>query len=415
MSALANPTKPGKVLLLANNFAPVRGGSAVVYENLARYGGERICVLAPRISYTDGLPLIGWREHDRRAPYRVLRLPLLRTVIDPPRGGAFARLRFRLSDVAIRARLAAILTWLIVAERVRAVCIGELLASGWVIGFLRRFPGLRTLVYVHGEEITTDDPYDPGHRRRRRALLGVDEIIVVSRFTQQTVRHLLGPATPAHISLIENGVDTARFRPAPKRVDLLALYQLEDAFIFVSVCRLLEKKGIDNALRAFAGIARERPSCRFLIVGQGPYRATLEKIAADLGIADRVVFSGLVPEEELVDHYCLGDVFVMPNRALPDGDTEGFGLVFLEANSCGLPVIAGSDGGSTDAVHDGVNGLLVDGRSVDAIAAAMARLHDDADLRDKLRRQGLMVAAAAAWEGKSAAFLRLCDGLAVGD
>ena len=62
-------------------------------------------------------------------------------------------------------------------------------------------------------------------------------------------------------------------------------------------------------------------------------------------------------EHELTDHYCLGDVFIMANRALPDGETEGFGLVFLEANACGLPVIAGRAGGSVDAVTDMVNGL----------------------------------------------------------
>ncbi len=401
------PDKDRKVLLVVNNFPPVRGGSAVVYDNLARHGGGRVMVLAPRISYTDGLPLIGWREHDRKAPFPVRRLKLLRTVIDPPRGQWFGKLGFRLHDVMIRLRLAATVLWLIAHERIGAVCLGELLASGWLVGLLGKIPGVTTLVYIHGEEITTDDPYDPGHHRRRHGLLGVDHIIVVSRFTLGAVRRLLGAESPARISLIENGVDTARFRPAAKRADLLRLYRLEGAFVFVSVCRLLEKKGIDQAIRALAEIAPPRPDIRLLVVGQGPYRARLEKIAREAGIADKVVFTGLVPGEELVDHYCLGDVFVMPNRALPDGDTEGFGLVFLEANSCGLPVIAGRDGGSTDAVADGVNGIVVDGGSVAAIAGAMARLHDDADLRETLRRQGLATAAAAGWEEKSAAFLRL--------
>ncbi len=395
-----------KVLLVVNNFPPVRGGSAVVYDNLARHAAGRIMVLAPRINYTDGLPLIGWREHDREAPFPIRRLDLLRTVIEPPRAW-FGKLGFRLNDVVIRLRLAATVLYLIARQGVAAVCLGELLASGWLVDLLRLIPGVTTLVYVHGEEITTADPYDPGHRRRRRALLGVDHIVVVSRFTLGVVRALLGEGSPAQISLIENGVDTARFHPAPKRADLLQLYRLEGTFVFVSVCRLLEKKGIDQAIRALAEIARERPEIRLLVVGQGPYRARLEEIAAESGVADKVIFTGLVPEDDLVDHYCLGDVFVMPNRALPDGDTEGFGLVFLEANSCGLPVIAGRDGGSTDAVADGVNGLVVDGRSVAAVAHAMARLHDDPVLREAIRRQGLATAAAADWREKSAAFVRL--------
>jgi phosphatidylinositol alpha-1,6-mannosyltransferase len=98
----------------------------------------------------------------------------------------------------------------------------------------------------------------------------------------------------------------------------------------------------------------------------------------------------------------------MPNRKLANGDTEGFGLVFLEANSCGLPVIAGRDGGSTDAVSHGVNGLVVDGQSVDDTAAAMLALQEDAELRDTLRRQSLTVAARAGWMEKTRVFLGLC-------
>ena len=107
-------------------------------------------------------------------------------------------------------------------------------------------------------------------------------------------------------------------------------------------------------------------------------------------------------------HYQLGDVFVMPNRRMPDGDTEGFGLVFLEANACGLPAIAGRDGGSTEAVEDGVNGLVVDGHSVDAVAAARLALREDAALYATLRRQGLAVAAASDWEVRTGAFLGVC-------
>jgi phosphatidyl-myo-inositol dimannoside synthase len=123
-----------------------------------------------------------------------------------------------------------------------------------------------------------------------------------------------------------------------------------------------------------------------------------------------VAFAGAVGEDQLVDHYALGDVFVMPNRRLANGDTEGFGLVFLEANACGLPVIAGSDGGSIDAVRDGVNGLLVDGHSVEAIGAAMLALRRDAGLRGRLTEGGLAAAAAADWRHKARAFVGLLEG-----
>ncbi|MDE2576728.1 MAG: glycosyltransferase family 4 protein, partial [Rhodospirillales bacterium] len=102
-------SKARPILLIANNFPPVRGGSAVVYDNLARGAGGRIIVLAPSIAYTDGLPTIGWREHDRMASYRVIRLPLLRTVLDGGGEGWLRRQRFRAADLLIRLRLTATL------------------------------------------------------------------------------------------------------------------------------------------------------------------------------------------------------------------------------------------------------------------------------------------------------------------
>ena len=199
------------------------------------------------------------------------------------------------------------------------------------------------------------------------------------------------------------------FSPAARAPDLIELYGLGDCFVYVSVCRLLEKKGVDAALRAFATIHAGAPDTRYLIVGTGSYRTALEALAGELGLQDCAIFAGQVSDDELVDHYRLGDVFVMPNRELPNGDTEGFGLVFLEANSCGLPVIAGRDGGSTDAVRDGENGLVVDGRSVAAVADAMRRLREDSALYVAIRARGLAVAAQSGWREKTAAFLRLCE------
>jgi len=412
--------EPADILLVANNFPPVQGGSAVVYGALARLAAPRVRVLAPRTSYVDGLALIGWREHDRRAAspgdgrpgYRIERLDLLRTPIDGPSAGRFGRAGFLLRDLQIRASILRTVLRNLRSGRIAALCIGELVPSGWLFAVIRKLgpAGLRCVVYIHGEEITTRDDYDADWSRRRRALAAADAIIVVSRFTAAAVRDLLAdiPAPPIH--LIENGVDFARFSAASQRPDLVAHYGLAGQFVFVSVCRLLEKKGIDHALRAFARLARADAGIRFLVVGSGPYADTLQAIAAAEGVADRVVFTGSVAEADLADHYALGDVFVMPNRALASGDTEGFGLVFLEANAAGLPVIAGRDGGSVDAVKDGVNGLIVDGGSIDAIEAAMRRLHDDPSLRAAISTAGIACAAAADWQVKARQFTAACLG-----
>jgi phosphatidylinositol alpha-1,6-mannosyltransferase len=367
-------------------------------------------VVAPSIGYYDGLPLIGWREHDRQARYKVFRLPLLRTVMQDADVAQHPvrRFRFLVADLLIRLNLVWTILRLARREGCTSVCVGELLANDWLLPLLRKTTRMRLVVYVHGEEITTDDPYDSARTRMRRALREAQAIVVVSRFTREAVRAVLGDRHAGRVTLIENGVDCRRFVPGPKRPDLVERYGLAESFVFVSVCRLLEKKGIDYALRAFAPIAARDAQARFLIVGDGPYRAHLEALVAELDLVGRVVFTGQVEEPDLVDCYRLGDVFVMPNRELPNGDTEGFGLVFLEANGCGLPAIAGRDGGSTDAVTDGLNGLVVDGHSVSAIAEAMCRLHRDPDLRARLSAGALETAARADWAEKTRAFLAVC-------
>ncbi len=393
--------------MIASNFPPVRGGSSIVYQNLAKYAKDRVAVIAPKRNYLDGLALIGWRENDKTANYKIRRVSLLRTLINSRATGVSNRLQFGVADIGIRLRTLAAIAGSVRDWNVRSVCIGELVAGGWLVHFLKRFTHLRVFIYVHGEEITTSEGYDINARRRQSAIRAADGIVVVSDFTKRAVQTLAGSLCPP-IALINNGVDLSFFHPLGKDPQLLSRYQVENAFVFVTVCRLVQKKGVDMALRAFQRISRQYPDCRYLIVGSGEYEQTLKELAAELGVDSTVRFAGEVAEEELAAHYCLGDVFVMPNRRMPNGDTEGFGLVFLEANACGLPVIAGRDGGSPDAVRNGQNGLVVDGASVDEIENAMRMLREDAGLRQKLKDRGLEMAQSEGWDRKVSAFAEFC-------
>src|SRR5690606_45301 len=115
-----------------------------------------------------------------------------------------------------------------------------------------------------------------------------------------------------------------------------------------------------------------------LLVGGGPYRAALERLAASLGVRGSVVFTGGVPWEELPAHYDAGDVFAMPCRTRRRGlDVEGLGIVYLEASATGLPVVAGDSGGAPDTVLDGETGFVVPGRSVERVARALTGLLTD--------------------------------------
>jgi phosphatidylinositol alpha-1,6-mannosyltransferase len=403
-------TTPDRCLVVANTFPPVHGGSAVVYDSLGRFSSGRVSVLAPSEDYRSGMPIPGWREFDRVAPYPVHRLRLLRTHLS--RGNQLWRrvLVNPAQDLAIRFGVVRRIGQLIRTDQVAALCIGELVASGWLTWAARRLFNLTCIVYVHGEEATTETPYDMNGRRRRRSLRLADGIVAVSRFTRDTLVERFD-VPPDKIALISNGVDPGKFSPRPRRPDLVARHALAGKQVLLTVGRLYARKGMDRVIESLPLLRQTFPDLVYLVVGEGPYRQDLVSLASRLGVADRLILAGAVPDGELADYYALGDAFIMANRTLPDGDTEGFGLVFLEANACGVPVIAGQDGGSPDAVTDGVNGLVIDGNDPLAIAAAVRRLLSDTSLRAALRQRGLETAREVRWDRKVAQFLAFCDDL----
>jgi phosphatidylinositol alpha-1,6-mannosyltransferase len=405
------PVAPGKrCLVVANTFPPVHGGSAVVYDSLARFGRGRVSVLAPRQDYRFGWPIRFWREYDRAAPFRVHRIHLLRTGLLEAAPSLPNRIGAALRDVTIRIGLLRAISRICRTEDIGVVCIGELVASGWLAAIARRLFGLRSIIYVHGEEISSRMPYDVDGRRRHRALAEADAIVAVSRFTREALETTMGVRSEK-IALISNGVDLQRFVRRERRPDLMARYGLEGRRVLLTVGRLYARKGMDRVIESLPAVLRVLPDVRYLLVGDGTYRTVLEQLAVAHGVQDAVVFAGAVPDAELIDHYALADTFIMANREMPDGDTEGFGLVFLEANACGIPVIAGRAGGSVDAVTDGANGLVVNGDRTDEIAAAILRLFQDDALRERLVQTGTEVAARAGWDSRVDQFLALCDRL----
>ena len=111
----------------------------------------------------------------------------------------------------------------------------------------------------------------------------------------------------------------------------------------------------DKIIEALPAILEQVPDVVYLIVGTGREEERLRVYAQEKGVADRVIFAGHVPDEELPAYYNAADVFIMPNRE-EGTNVEGFGIVFLEANACGIPVIGGRSGGTVDAIADGLFG-----------------------------------------------------------
>lgn len=198
----------------------------------------------------------------------------------------------------------------------------------------------------------------------RRALPMAEHIFVNSRYTGETfAKH--HPACSGRISAAMVGVSdtfltmTRPERPAgPPRI--------------ITVCRLNEsRKNVDLVLHALATLHDVHPF-QYTIVGGGFLLPMLKQLASDLGLGGRVHFTGFVNKAELAGLLVESDLFVLPSSTTPQS-YEGFGIVYLEANACGCPVLAARMGGAVEAVDENTSGMFVDEPSVPAIASAISR------------------------------------------
>ena len=394
--------------MLSSVFPPTVGGSAVVYHNILSHDADTMIGLGPRTNYATGEPIPGIDAFDAQAPFEIHRLPATR-----PRLGSGARdplylISAKLEELYVHARLLRRCLKLIAEKKITVVCIGELIACGWLMGWLKRLTGTKQLAYVHGEDVTVRAEWS--RKRRYRYLRQADHIVAVSSFTRDALVNQLG-VPHEKISIIHNGVDLDFFGKAPDPAKTRALRErlgIGNRRVILTVGRLVKRKGFDHSLEALARLAHEIPDFVYLVVGNGPEREALAAQAKRLGLADRVVFVGQVDNSELRHCYDLAEFFLMPNRDMPDGDTEGFGLVFLEANAAGKPVISGRAGGVPDAVNDGENGLTVNGHDPEDIAQAVRRLLTDDALRERLAEGGLERTRNAGWAQRASEFAALC-------
>jgi glycosyltransferase involved in cell wall biosynthesis len=169
------------------------------------------------------------------------------------------------------------------------------------------------------------------------------------------------------------------------------------AFRILFVGRLVERKGVTHLVEAVGRLVPDLRA-RLTVIGDGPERVSLEAQIARDGLGDRVTLRGRVAEAELRDAYRAADVLVLPSILDARGDTEGLGVVLLEAMSYGVPVIGSDLGGITDIVRDGATGLLVPPADPAVLAAALERLARDPALAARLGEAGrTRVATAFGW------------------
>ena len=358
-----------RVLLVTNDFPPRSGGIqsylGEFVSRLAAAGVHSVTVYAPQWKGAGAFD-----DSARATGYRVVRHPGTLMLPGP----------------AVDARMRR----LIAEEGIDTVWFGAAAPLALLAPRARQAGAARVLASTHGHEVGWS-MIPVARSVLRRIGDHTDVVTYVSRYTRSRFASAFGPASS--LEYLPPGVDTERFRPDPAgRAELRQRYRLGERPTVVCLSRLVPRKGQDMLIRALPSIRRRVDGAALVIVGGGPYREALRKLAEDRGVAAHVTFTGGVPSAELPAHYALADVFAMPCRTRGAGmDVEGLGIVFLEASATGVPVIAGESGGAPEAVQHNKTGLVVDGRRVDKVAGAVTELLTDRD------RAAAMGAAGREW------------------
>jgi phosphatidylinositol alpha-1,6-mannosyltransferase len=224
---------------------------------------------------------------------------------------------------------------------------------------------------TYGKEV-----WEPLPTSQRKALEQAAVIWTISRYSRDRLCQANG-IDPCQVRILPCVVDRTVFTPGAKSPELVKRYELGDAKVLLTVARLWSGdiyKGVDVTLRALPRILQAFPDTKYLIVGRGDDQPRLAQLAQDLGVAQQVIFAGFVPTSDLVKHYRLADAYLMPSQ-------EGFGIVYLEAMACGIPVLSGETDGSADPLQDGRLGWRVPYQNHEAVAMACIEMLQGKDQR----------------------------------
>ena len=277
------------------------------------------------------------------------------------------------------------------------IFLGQILPLGLAALCLNIFIPFKFGVFLHGMDLTFA-LITPRKRFLAGLILKKSKIIVCANSKVRDILLDHWPQLKDRVVLINPGAKVGQADPVTQ-AQFRQRYQLTGKKILFSIGRLVKRKGFDQVIRALEGCGDQ--NFVYLLAGDGPEKDNLQALAAASAVAEKIIFTGVLTEAEKWSCLDLCDIFITTSREL-GADFEGFGIVYLEANLMGKPVIAGRSGGVADAVIDNFNGLLVDPENINDISQSLKKLFIDQDLANKLGEQGRTRAQQDfAWSGQA--------------
>jgi phosphatidylinositol alpha-1,6-mannosyltransferase len=272
-------------------------------------------------------------------------------------------------------------------EGIRTAAFGAAAPLGLLSAGMKRAGVVRTVALTHGHEVWWAKVF-PFNLLLRRIGSTVDVLTYLGEFTRSAISKGLTAKAQASMVKIAPGIDVDHFVPTDSSV-LRNSLGLKEKKVIVSVGRLVHRKGQDHLIEAMPEILKRVPQAHLLLVGEGPYRDHLQKLVKKHNLEAAVTFIGRIHYQDLPTYICVGDIFAMPCRSRLMGlEVEGLGIVYLEASSCGLPVLAGNSGGAPDAVVQNETGLVVNGTNDQQIATSAIQLLTNVKASQKMGAVG---------------------------
>lgn len=397
-----------RCLVVVTHYCPLIGGAQTVYDALARCAPDQFHILTSKRDYTNGELVAGYQAFDREAPYKITRLDRIRLNLDAGKSNVIAKIFTTVQGWLLNRMLIKKITTICQDEAIDSVWISASEAVLWLPPVLKRLTDKKIVIFAHGEEFSQAAHSKAAEKNRWQALQAADSVIGVSHYTTDLLMQKYG-VDKRKIFLSTNGVDLDKFSGMVSD-DAREKLNLPEGPVVFSCGRLVARKGFDTLIAAWPGILSNVPEAKLLIGGNGPMETELKQQVVELGIAASVQFLGHIEQADMPDYYGVASVFAMPNRTMANGDTEGFGLVFLEASAMGTVSVAGRAGGTSDAVQGGKTGVLVNGNDKLEIETAITELLTNNDMRTRMSNAAQAFARTQEWRKKLAgitAFMRV--------
>ena len=251
-------------------------------------------------------------------------------------------------------------------SRPDVILCGKALMEGRIALFLKRIMGIPYVVCTYGMEIATWSSQPKNRKRLVTVLTHADKVLCINKQTQQELETLGVPVD--RLAILYPGIHPETLAKAENTQEVLAKYKISGPYI-LTVARLVKRKGIDDLIQAYANLTSEK--IPLVIVGDGPEKESLAAQAKTIG--DTIIFTGAVSDTELHTLYANATLFALTPKELP-GDYEGFGIVYMEAAYYGLPTLGTTTGGVSEAVEDGVTGILAQPGNIESISRGLHTL-----------------------------------------